>query len=68
MRDNVNHPAHYARWPIEAIDLTEREDDAIAYLTSRQEDTTEMRTYLQDQSAAIYDQVKKGAYATWDAT
>lgn len=26
MTDNVNHPAHYARWPIEVIDLTERED------------------------------------------
>ena len=125
MRDNVNHPAHYARWPIEAIDLTEREDflygnvlkyalragakpgstykedmakavwyavrlvnniaqvmsvkdglrslreredDAIAYLTSRQEDTTEMRTHLQDQLAGIYDQAEKGVYATWDAT
>lgn len=26
MNDNVNHPAHYTRWPIEAIRLTERED------------------------------------------
>lgn len=25
MSDNVNHPAHYTRWPVEAIDLTERE-------------------------------------------
>lgn len=25
MNDNVNHPAHYARWPVEVIDLTERE-------------------------------------------
>lgn len=25
MSDNVNHPAHYARWPVEVIDLTERE-------------------------------------------
>jgi hypothetical protein len=23
--DNVNHPAHYTRWPVEVIDLTERE-------------------------------------------
>lgn len=25
MNDNVNHPAHYTRWPVEVIDLTERE-------------------------------------------
>lgn len=25
MTDNVNHPAHYTQWPIEVIDLTERE-------------------------------------------
>lgn len=25
MSDNVNHPTHYTQWPIEAIDLTERE-------------------------------------------
>lgn len=26
MTDSVNHPAHYTRWPIEVINLTERED------------------------------------------
>lgn len=26
MTDNVNHPSHYTRWPIEVINLTERED------------------------------------------
>lgn len=25
MTDNVNHPTHYTRWPVEVIDLTERE-------------------------------------------
>lgn len=25
MSDNVNHPAHYTQWPVEVIDLTERE-------------------------------------------
>lgn len=25
MTDNVNHPAHYTRWPVEVINLTERE-------------------------------------------
>ena len=24
MNDSVNHPDHYTRWPVEAIDLTER--------------------------------------------
>lgn len=125
MNDNVNHPAHYTRWPVEAVDLTEREtflignilkyalragvkagstyeedmakahwyarrhvdniaardswqtgldslrarfSDAVAYLASRQEDTTEMREYLQDQLAAIHDQVEKEMLAAWDAT
>lgn len=26
MTDNVNHPAHYTQWPVEVINLTERED------------------------------------------
>lgn len=125
MSDSVNHPAHYTRWPIEVIDLTERETflignvlkyalragakpgsayeedmakarwyarrhvdniaardswqsgldslqvhfaDAAAYLTSRQEDTTEMRGYLQGQLGAIYDQVEKELCEAWDAT
>lgn len=25
MSDSVNHPAHYTQWPVEVIDLTERE-------------------------------------------
>lgn len=25
MSDNVNHPDHYTRWPVEVVDLTERE-------------------------------------------
>lgn len=25
MTDNVNRPAHYTQWPVEVIDLTERE-------------------------------------------
>lgn len=121
----MNHPAHYTRWPVEVICLTERETflvgnilkyalragikdgatygedmakarwyarrhvdniaardswqagldslqthfaDAIAYLTSRQEDVTEMRGYLQDQLAAIYGQVEKEVCQAWDAT
>lgn len=125
MSDNVNHPDHYTRWPVEVISLTERETflignvlkyalragikdgatygedmakarwyarrhvdniaardswqagldslqvhfaDAGAYLTARQEDTTEMRQYLQDQLAAIYNQVEKELCEAWDAT
>ena len=126
MSDNVNHPAHYTQWPVEVINLTERETflignilkyalragvkagssyeedmakarwcahrhvdniaacdpgpgagldslqthfaDAAAYLTARQEDTTEMREYLQGQLAAIYDQVEREALGAWDAT
>jgi len=116
MIDNVNHPAHYTQWPIEAIDLTEREnflygnvlkyvlragakpgaayeedmakavwyatrfvtriakamtvDDGLRalrrrgnsaahYLADRQEDTAEMRRYLQDRLDAVYEQVRK---------
>lgn len=125
MTDNVNHPAHYTQWPVEVIDLTEREDflygnvlkyalragvktgstygedmakaawyaaryvhniakvqsvdeglrslaeredDAVTYLLSRQEDTAEMRAYLQDQLAAIYDRAEKEVDEVWDAT
>lgn len=125
MNDNVNHPAHYTQWPIEAINLTEREDflygnilkyalragtkpgstyeediakatwyavrfvtniarvmsvadglhalrghgsNTIAYLTSCQEDTTEMRECLQGRLAAIYTQAEKEVNEAWDAT
>ena len=125
MNDNVNHPDHYTQWPVEVIDLTERETflignvlkyalraglkdgaayeedmakarwyarrhvdniaardswqtgldslqahfaDAAAYLASRQEDTTEMREYLQGRLDAIRDQVEKDLCEAWDAT
>lgn len=125
MSDSVNRPAHYTRWPVEVVDLTEREDflygnvlkyalragskegatyeedmakgawyasrlvsnianvvsltdaplallergeNVDEYLSSRQEDTTEMRRYLQGRLAAIYKQVEKEARQAWDAT
>ena len=125
MSDNVNHPSHYTRWPVEVIDIAEREgflygnvlkyslragskdgstyeedmakaawyatryvnnvarcasaadglfslweagEDVIDYLASRQEDTAEMREYLQDQLAATYDRVNEEVNETWDAT
>ena len=64
MSDNVNHPAHHAQWPIEVICLTERE----LFLTARQEDTTEMRVYLQDQLTAVYNRAEKELCEAWDAT
>lgn len=125
MNDNVNHPAHYTQWPVEVINLTEREgflygnvlkyalragakpgaayeedmgkavwyatrlvtrmakvtsmddglralrkrgDSTFHYLTSRQEDTAEMRDHLQGRLAAIYNRTEKEARQTWDAT
>lgn len=125
MSDNVNHPAHYTRWPVEVVNLTEREDflygnvlkyalragakpgsayeedmakaswyaerfvsniakvasvedglrslagredDAVNYLVSRREDTTEMCSHLQGQLAVIYDRVEKEMREAWDAT
>lgn len=125
MTDSVNHPTHYTQWPVEVIDLTEREDslygnvlkyalragsksgsaygedvakaawyaaryvdniakvqsvsdglhslvergdDALTYLISRQEDTTEMRACLRGRLAAIYDRVEREVDEAWDAT
>lgn len=125
MSDNVNHPDHYTRWPVEVINLTEREDflygnvlkytlragnkpgsareedmakatwyavrfvtniarvmsvadglhalrrrgdDAIAFLASCREDTTEMRKCLRNRLAAVYDRSEKEVNETWDAT
>lgn len=125
MSDSVNHPDHYTRWPVEVINLTERETFLIgnvlkytlragakfdntygedmakarwyarrhvdnitahsswqagldslqahftaadAYLASRQEDTTEMRDFLQNQLAVVYCQVEEEVYEAWDAT
>lgn len=42
--------------------------DAITYLTSRQEDVTEMRSYLQDRLATIHSQVERELREAWDAT
>nr|DAU69750.1 MAG TPA: nucelotide kinase [Caudoviricetes sp.] len=125
MSDNVNHPDHYTRWPVEVIDITEREgflygnvlkyalragaktgasyeediskavwyasryvgniarvmsvedgvrslgeaaEDALAYLASRPEGTTEMREHLQGRLAAVHDRVEKELCEAWDAT
>lgn len=125
MSDSVNHPVHYTHWPVEVINLTEREDflygnvlkytlragakagaayeedmakaawyarrfvariakimsvedglralrrredDVVAYLTSCQEDTTEMRDHLRNRLAVVYSRVEKEVNEAWDAT
>ena len=63
MSDNVNHPDHYTKWPVEVIYLTERE----SFLRSVPEDTAEMRAHLQGRLDAIYDQVEREVCEAWDA-
>ncbi len=67
-RRHVDNIAARDSWQVGLDSLQVHFADAIAYLTSRQEDTAEMRGYLQDQLAAIYDQVEKELCEAWDAT
>ena len=67
-RRHVDNVAVRDSWQAGLDSLQVHFGDAVAYLTSRREDTTEMREYLQDQLAAIYDQVEKEMCQTWDAT
>lgn len=50
------------------LSLWQHGNDVDDYLAFCQEDTAEMRRYLQNQLAAIYDQVEKEMNETWDAT
>lgn len=67
-RRHVDNIAARDSWQAGLDSLQTHFADAAAYLTARQEDTTGMRAYLQDQLAAIYDQVEKELCAAWDAT
>lgn len=67
-RRHVDNIAARESWQTGLDSLQVHFADAIAYLTSRQEDTTEMRAYLREQLAAIYDQVEKELCEAWDAT
>lgn len=67
-RRHVDNIAARDSWQAGLDSLQTHFADAAAYLTARQEDTTEMRAYLQDQLAAIYDQVEKELCEAWDAT
>lgn len=66
-RRHVDNIAARDSWQSGLDSLQTHFADADAYLTARQEDTTEMRAYLRDQLAAIYDRVEKELCAVWDA-
>lgn len=67
-RRHVDNAATRASWQAGLDSLQTHFADAVAYLTSRQEDTTEMRGYLQGQLAAVYNQVEEELCRAWDAT
>lgn len=67
-RRHVDNIAARESWQTGLDSLQVHFADADAYLTSRQEDTTEMCAYLREQLAAIYDQVEKELCEAWDAT
>ena len=67
-RSHVDNIAARDSWQAGLDSLQTHFADAAAYLTARQEDTTEMREYLQDQLDAIHDQVEKELCEAWDAT
>ena len=67
-RRHVDNIAARDSWQAGLDSLQIHFADADVYLTARQEDTTEMRAYLRDQLAAIYDQVEKELCEAWDAT
>lgn len=67
-RRHVDNIAARDSWQAGLDSLQTHFADADAYLAARQEDTTEMRAYLRDQLAAIYDQAEKELCEAWDAT
>lgn len=67
-RRHVDNIADRDSWQAGLDSLQTHFSDAVAYLTARQEDTAEMRGYLQGQLAAIYNQVESEVCEAWDAT
>lgn len=67
-RRHVDNIAARDSWQVGLDSLQVHFADAVAYLASRREDTTEMRDFLRDQLAAIYTQVEKELCEAWDAT
>ena len=58
MNDNVNHPSHYTQWPIEVIDLTERENFLIGNILKYA-----LRAGVKDGSSHEEDMAKARWYA-----
>lgn len=67
-RRHVDNIAARDSWQAGLDSLQTHFAAADAYLASRREDTAEMRSYLQDQLAAVYDQTEKEVCEAWDAT
>lgn len=67
-RRHVDNIATRDSWQAGLDSLQVHLADAVAYLASRREDTTEMRAYLRGQLAAVYAQVEKELCEAWDAT
>ena len=58
MNDNVHRPAHYTRWPVEVIDLTERENFLIGNILKYA-----LRAGIKDGSSYEEDMAKARWYA-----
>ena len=58
MNDNVNHPDHYTRWPVEVINLTERETFLIGNILKYA-----LRAGVKDGAAYEEDMAKAHWYA-----
>lgn len=67
-RRHVDNIAARDSWQAGLDSLQTHFADAEAYLATRQEDTAEMRGYLQGQLAAIHDRVERELCEAWDAT
>ena len=67
-RRHVDNIAARDSWQTGLDSLQTHFADAVAYLTARQENTTEMREYLQSQLDAVYNQTEKEVCESWDAT
>lgn len=67
-RRHVTNIAARSSWQVGLDSLQTHFADADAYLASRQEDTTEMRAFLHDRLATIYNRLEKEMCEAWDAT
>lgn len=56
MNCNVNHPAHYTRWPVEVINLTERETFLVGNILkyALRAGSKDGSTYEEDMAKALW--------------